>query len=69
MGGRGRIEQQGSHALSERRAAGLAGEDCVDAPRLQPIGQQARLRGLAGALAALERDELAGCHGRRRPVT
>ncbi len=41
------------------RAAGLAREHDVDAERLQPLRQQRRLGGLAGALAAFERDELA----------
>src|SRR5215813_13248511 len=61
------VEEQGPDALGKGRAAGLAREQRIDASRLQPIPQQARLRGLTGALAALKSDELARCHGKQTP--
>ena len=43
--------------LRAGRAARLARGDAFDAEFPQPFGEQARLRGFAGALPAFERDE------------
>src|SRR5215468_8986552 len=63
------VEQQGPDPLGKGRAAGLAREQRIDTARLQPVREQARLRGLAGTLAALKGDELARCHGKQPPLT
>src|SRR5262249_40201559 len=44
-GGRG-VEEQGPDPLGKGRAAGVAREERIDASRLQPLREQARLRGL-----------------------
>src|SRR5690606_23447409 len=50
--------------LSPRRASRLPRLDDVQPSGAQPLDQQARLCGLAGAFAAFERDESASLHPR-----
>jgi hypothetical protein len=53
----GRIEEDGANGLGHRCSAGLPGHHHCPADGPQPISQQSDLGALAGALAALERDE------------
>ena len=54
---RRRVEQQRADRGTDLRRTGLAGDDDLDALRLEQAGEQGDLRGLAGPLAALEHDE------------
>ena len=59
------VEQHGAHHLADDRPARLAQHAHGQLSRHQPSGEQVELRGLAAALAALQRDEYsAGAHGR-----
>ena len=64
----GGVEQQGADLFADGSAARLAQAHNLVAGKAERAGQQARLRGLAGAVDALERDEamLSGLksHGR-----
>lgn len=62
-------EHEPANRLGQRRAARLARRHHLAALRPQPGGDETRLRGLAGALAAFERDEPAarGRHQRWPP--
>ena len=51
-------QHQMADDLGPRRSAGLAGDDGAQLRRIETIGQQLDLRGLSGALAAFERNEL-----------
>ena len=50
-------KQKPAHGLRSRRPAGFARDQNADAGRFQAFGQKLDLRGLAGALAAFERDK------------
>ncbi len=52
-----------AHLLARPRAAGLPREDHVQPARAQPVGEEARLEGLPGAVGALEGDEADGMGG------
>ena len=64
----GRVEQQGANLFADGSAARLAQAHNLIASEFERAGKQARLRGLAGAIDALERNEamLSGLksHGR-----
>ena len=64
----GGVEQQGANLFADGGAARLAQSYDLIASEVERAGQQARLRGLAGAIDALERDKamLSGLksHGR-----
>jgi hypothetical protein len=51
------VEHELPDRLADRRAAGLAGREHLAALRAQPGRQELRLRALAGAVEAFERDE------------
>ena len=64
----GRVEQQGANLFADGSATRLAQAHNLVASEFERAGKQARLRGLAGAIDALERDKamLSGLksHGR-----
>ena len=51
------LQDDRAHVLARRRAAGLAHLDDLGSACAQMLGEQARLRRLAGAVGTLERDE------------
>jgi len=53
------VQQPFADRLARRRAAGLARGDDPLAARRQRLGEEARVRALAGAVDAFERDEAA----------
>ena len=57
------VEQEGADAVAGGGAAGLAGNDGIEAALLHPSCQALDLRGFAGAVEALEGDEQSARHG------
>jgi hypothetical protein len=53
------VQHERAQLLARRRAARLAREHRLVAARAHPLAQEGEVRGLAGAVDALERDELA----------
>ena len=62
-GGGAGIEQQSADAVARGGAAGLAGNDGVQAAPLDPCGQALDLRGFTGPVKTFERDEKTARHG------
>ncbi len=64
------VQQHGAEPLADGAAAGLAGDHDLVALAADPLGQGLRLGGLAGPVAALQGDEVAGAGPvRDRPGT
>jgi hypothetical protein len=58
-----RVEEYGAETVAERGGAGLAQADDRVAGGSEPSRETAHLRGLAGAVQALEGDEASAWHG------